>query len=139
MPESKSLAELHKRCVRAWFRAMAACDYPALRDLMSENVELWTAPSVREVAIVGRDEALRRLEGVLSGGRVFEAGSLDCEVSSVIADGNQTAARVIMRGRFPNGNAYESIYLVWQRWSEGRMSYQLELFDAAHKNQQREV
>jgi len=105
---------------------------------MAEDVELWTAPSLRPGPIVGRDAALERLEAVLSGGSVFEAGSLDCEVARILSEGDETAARVHMSGRFPDGNAYESVYLVWQRWREGRMSYQFELFDAAHKNQQRE-
>ena len=128
-----------KAQVRAWFRAMTACDYASLHDLMNEDVELWTAPSVREGAIAGREPALERLRAVLGGGAVFEAGSLVCEVDSIVGEGDETVSRVRMRGRFPNSKAYESTYLVWQRWRHGRLSYQFELFDAAHKNQQREA
>ena len=128
-----------KAQVSAWFRALTTCDYSSLHDLMTEDVELWTAPSVREGAIVGRDLALERLRAVLGGGGVFEAGSLKCDVASFVAEGEETVSRVRMSGRFPNANAYESTYLVWQRWRGGHLSYQFELFDAAHKNQQREA
>jgi ketosteroid isomerase-like protein len=132
MPGPKSTAESNKACARAWFQALGASDYPAMRELMTEDVEFWTSPSVREGGIVGRSEVMGRLERVFDSGRYYEPGSFGCEVLDVIAEGDQTAAHVVMRGRFPNGNRYENAYLVWQRWRAGRMSYQLELFDAAH-------
>ncbi|MCH2173555.1 nuclear transport factor 2 family protein [Myxococcota bacterium] len=122
----------HRACALAWFRALGASDYPAMKDLMAEEVEFWTSPSVREGGIIGRNEVMDRLERVFSSGRYYEPGSFACQVLGVIAEGDQTAARVVMRGRFPNGNPYENIYLVWQRWQNGQMTYQLELFDAAH-------
>jgi ketosteroid isomerase-like protein len=122
----------HKDLARAWFRALGDSDYPAMRELMTEDVELWTSPSVREGGIIGRDEVMSRLERVFSSGRYYEPGTFACKVLDVIADGDKTAAHVIMSGRFPNGNSYENVYLIWQRWRGGQMSYQLELFDAAH-------
>ena len=137
MPESIAIA--NTRRARAGLSALGSCDYPALRELLAEDVELWTSPSVRSEGIVGRDNALERLERVLSGGSVFAPGSLECRVLDVIAEGDETASHLVMSGQFPDGKPYESIYLVWQRWQDGRMTYQLELFDAAHKNQQREA
>jgi len=138
MPKSVADVEkANKEHVRAWFRALGDSDYAAMRALMTDDVELWTSPSVREGAVAGRDEVMGRLERVFSSGRYYEPGSFACEVVAVIAEGDQTAAHVIMRGRFPNGNPYENVYLIWQRWRDGQMSYQLELFDAAHWSQQR--
>lgn len=134
---ASDVGEANKGHARAWFRALGDSDYPAMRELMTEDVELLTSPSVRVGAVAGRDEVMGRLERVFSSGRYYEPGSFSCEVVAVIAEGDQTAAHVIMRGRFPNGNAYENVYLVWQRWRDGQMSYQLELFDAAHWSQQR--
>ena len=117
---------------RAWFRALGASDFPAMRALMTEDVAFFTSPSVRSDGMVGREEVMSRLERVFTSGRYYEPGSFSCEVLDVIAEGDRSAAHVIMRGRFPNGNSYENVYLVWQRWREGQMSYQLEIFDPAH-------
>lgn len=132
--ESRNKARAHE-----WFRALGDSDFPVLRDLLAEDAELWTSPSVREVGVVGRDAVMGRLERVFRSGRYYEPGTFSCEVLDVIAEGDQTAAHVIMRGRFPNGNPYENVYLIWQRWREGRMAYQLELFDPAHWAHQREA
>ena len=75
---------------------------------------------------------MARLERVFNSGRYYEPGTFGSEVLGIIAEGDKTAAHVVMTGRFPNGNPYENVYLVWQHWRDGRMSYQLELFDAAH-------
>ena len=127
----------NKKAARRWFDALAVSDYASMRDLMTEDVELWTSPSVRESAVAGREEVMGRLEAVFSSGRFYEPGSLGCKVLEIVADGDQTCAHVIMSARFPNGNPYENIYLVWQRWRDGRMSYQLELFDPTHWSNQR--
>ena len=135
---SSSISDTNKERVNAWFAALAAADSLALRELMSEEVELFTAPSVRVGAVSGRDAAQSRLEQVLSSGSHFAACSLRCRVLDIVAEGDQTAAHVIMSGRFSDGKPYESIYIVWQRWRDGKLIYQLELFDVAHKNFQRE-
>ena len=132
MPKDDANSNPNKEAVLAWFRALGASDYPAMRALMTEDVELWTSPSVREGAVVGLEEVMGRLERVFSSGRYYEPGTFACKVLDVIAEGEKTVAHVVMSARFPNGNAYENVYLVWQRWREGRMAYQLELFDAAH-------
>ena len=124
---------------RAWFEALGAADHATLRELMAEDVELFTAPSVRVGGVSGRDEAGSRLEQVLSSGSHFAPGSLRCRVLDIVAEGDQTASHVVMSGQFSDGKPYESVYLVWQRWCNGALTYQLELFDAAHKNLQREA
>jgi len=117
---------------REWFRALGDSDFPAMRALVTEDVGFFTSPSVRKGGIVGREEVMGRLERVFSSGRYYEPGSFSCEVVDVIGEGERTAAHVIMKGRFPNGNSYENVYLVWQRWRGGQMTYQLEIFDPAH-------
>jgi len=133
---SKDLEEgaagVNRESARAWFRALGASDFPAMRALLCEDVEFWTSPSVRKGAIAGREEVMGRLERVFSSGRYYAPGSFACEILDVIAERDQSAAHVVMRGRFPNGNRYVNVYLVWQRWRDGLMAYQLEIFDAAH-------
>jgi ketosteroid isomerase-like protein len=131
--------ESNEERARAWFAAMSAADPSSLRRLMAEDIELFTAPSVRVGGVSGRDEALRRLEQVLSSGSHFAPGSLRCRVVDIVTEGDQTAAHVVMTAQFSDGKPYESVYLIWQRWRDGELTYQLELFDAAHKNHQREA
>ena len=104
---------------------------------MTEDVELWTSPSVRPTAVAGREAVSKRLEAVFTSGRYYAPGSFSCEVHEIIGEGDQTATRATFRARFPNGNAYENVYLIWQRWRDGKMSWQLELFDPAHWSNQR--
>jgi ketosteroid isomerase-like protein len=132
MPEVTETLNQNKALAHAWFRALGDSDYAAMRDLMTEDAELWTSPSVPGGSAIGRDEVMGRIERVFSSGRYYEPGTFGCRVLDVIAEGDKTVAHVIMSGRFPNGNPYENVYLVWMRWHEGKMSYQLELFDASH-------
>ena len=46
-----------------------------VRDLMTEDVEFWTPPSVREGEIVGCSEVMGRLERAFSSGRYYERSS----------------------------------------------------------------
>ena len=136
MRETSAETMGNKERARAWFRALGQSDYETMRDLLTEDVEFWTSPSVRTGPIAGRDEVMTRIERVFGSGRYYAPGSFACDVLDVLAEGDQTAAHVVMTGRFPNGNDYENTYLVWQRWRAGKMSYQLELFDAAHWSHQ---
>jgi ketosteroid isomerase-like protein len=103
-----------------------------MRELMTEDFELSVSPSVRWGGAIGRDNAMARIERIFSSGRYYEPGTFACKVIDVLADGDKTVTHVIMTGRFPNGNPYENVYLVLMNWRDGKMSYQLELFDAAH-------
>lgn len=132
MPEVTETSNQNKALVHAWFRALGDSDYPAMRELLTEDFELSVSPSVRGGSAVGRDDVMARIVRVFSSGRYYEPGTLACNVLDIIAEGDKTVAHVIMSARFPNGNSYENIYLVLMYWRAGKMSYQLELFDAAH-------
>lgn len=127
----------HEDRVRRWFEAMGSGDFDTMREMMHDDVEFWTSPSARSGGIVGREECLGRVERVFTSGRYYEPGSFRCAVQSILGDGDETATWVVMSARFPNGNAYENPYIVWQRWQDGLLTYNFELFDAAHWSNQR--
>lgn len=82
---------------------------------------------------------LGRLERIFTSGRYCQLGTFRWNVLEIIAQGDSTAARVTANAEFPNGNPYENVYLVWQRWSDGKLCYMLELFDPTHWSNQREA
>lgn len=129
--------ERNKALARRWFEAMSATDLAGLGALMADDVELNTCPSVRATPRRGHAEVLGRLERIFTSGRYYEPGTFRCEPHDIIAEGDTTAARVTMRGFFPNGNPYENVYLVWQQWRNDKMYYMLELFDPVHWTNQR--
>lgn len=131
-PEARNL-ELARR----WFEAMSDTDLDTLGALMADDVELNTSPSVRAEPRQGHAEVLGRLGRIFTSGRYYEPGTFRWNVLEIIADGDTTAARVTATAEFPNGNPYENVYLVWQRWRDGKLCYMLELFDPTHWSNQR--
>jgi len=129
--------ERNRELARQWFAAMGSTDIAKLGELMAPDVELNTCPSVRATPRRGHAEVLGRLERIFTSGRYYQPGTFRCEPLDIIAEGDTTAARVVMGGFFPNGNPYENVYLVWQQWREDRMYYMLELFDPVHWSNQR--
>lgn len=129
--------EINRELTRRWFVAMSTNDFDTLGELMADDVELNTCPSVRAEPRKGHAEVLSRLQRIFTSGRYYQPGSFHCEPLDIIADGDTTASRVVMTGEFPNGNSYENIYLVWQQWRESKMYYMLELFDPVHWSNQR--
>lgn len=137
MTHSDDIEARNRRLAHQWFRAMTETDLAALGTMMADDVELNTCPSVRAEPRRGRAEVLGRLERIFTSGRYYEPGTFRWEVHEVIAEGDTTSARVAATARFPNGNPYANVYLVWQRWRDEKLCYMLELFDPTHWSNQR--
>ena len=137
MQQRDDIEERNRGLAHQWFRAMTETDLATLGALMADDVELNTCPSVRAEPRRGHAEVLGRLERIFTSGRYYQPGTFRWDVHEVIAEGDTTAARVTATAEFPNGNPYENVYLVWQRWRDAKMCYMLELFDPAHWSNQR--
>ena len=135
--EDNDETERNRGLAHQWFEAMTNTDLDTLGVLMADDVELNTSPSVRSESRRGHAEVLGRLGRIFTSGRYYQPGTFRWNVLEVIAEGDVTTARVTATAEFPNGNPYENVYLVWQRWSDGKLSYMLELFDPTHWSNQR--
>jgi len=129
---AKQRTERNRELAQRWFEAMSNTDIAGLGELMADDVELNTSPSVRAEPRRGHAEVLGRLERVFTSGRYYQPGTFRWQVHEIIGEGDTTASRVSGSATFPNGNPYSNEYLVWQRWEDGKMTYMLELFDPTH-------
>jgi ketosteroid isomerase-like protein len=137
MQHSDETEQRNRGLAQQWFEAMSNTDVAALGALMADDIELNTCPSVRAEPRRGQANVLGRLERIFTSGRYYQPETFRWNVLEIIAQGDATAARVTATAEFPNGNPYENVYLVWQRWRDGKLCYMLELFDPTHWSNQR--
>ena len=117
-----------RAAVRRYFDAMQAAS-PTLPDLLTDDVSWWVPPSS---PLGGLHEGKAKVLALMAQGVGLYAGPLEITLESLIAEGDQAAAQLVIDGRTAKGEPYHNFYHFAFRVRDGRICAVREYVDTLY-------